>query len=532
MEWMTPLLFFFSFFFNFRAAYKLLIDWRGMWITTRFVKDAYRRLDKLPAEEALEHDDRAPIFLHLMAAFQEPGIASTLRGLMNSRYPHSKIHYVVVTKEEEDRSPHPAMPMSTGELVRRFQAELPPYEQKLLTHLVMPGAGRKAHQLNWALRPETLREMLGEHYDPSRVFVAVSDADSVQDPNTYRWIAGEELAGRHSRAYQGVTLSLANFDRLNTRGRICAIQQSSIFIRVSIARLLNEVKRVRVINRLVASLPGGSRWLRPLLTFFFRRSLICLGHNQFIRLDTLQEIGGFPVEGATEDSTLGYALGMRGIVITAVPMLELNDLPETREKIIRQNARWYKGVLDDTSFLWRSWRSVPDAFNLAQLLRHLGNKVVEWPVAAVVYPLMGFLGWHLAYFYRGHFWLFTFSLAFPSIALLLTILVGGIMTQHLIEDLIPMLPKPLDIRRKTLAEKFLGTFRCQTYWLLATRGSWRVLYAWARTGRYAPEKTDRVIRGAEDTTSAPRRGLTAWWRSGSLLSTDRGVEQPGSSLGS
>jgi hypothetical protein len=50
----------------------------------------------------------------------------------------------------------------------------------------------------------------------------------------------------------------------------------------------------------------------------------------------------------------------------------------------------------------------------------------------------------------------------------------------------------VDLRRKSLKEKFLGTFRCQTYWLLATRGAWRVIWALARTGRYEPAKTDRV----------------------------------------
>jgi len=44
-----------------------------------------------------------------------------------------------------------------------------------------------------------------------------------------------------------VTLSLANFDRLYARGRVCAIQQSSIFIRVSIARLINAPKRIRAL---------------------------------------------------------------------------------------------------------------------------------------------------------------------------------------------------------------------------------------------------------------------------------------------
>lgn len=493
MELVIPLLFFVSFFFNFRAAYKLLIDWKGMLTTTRFVREAYERVAELPSEEALERDDRAPVFVHLVPAYQEPGIAGALRALLDSRYPHGKFHVVVVTKEEEDGTPHPAMAQSTGELVEMFKNELPPYQQKILSHLTMPGDGRKAHQLNWALRSDPLSEILGDSSDPSRVFVGVSDADSYPDPNVYRWIAQEELGGRGSRAYQGVTLSLANFDRLNIRGKICAIQQSSIFIRVSIARLINEAKRVRVLTRLLARFPYAGHAIRPLFEFFFRRSQILLGHNQFVRLDTLQAIGGFPLEGATEDSTLGYELGARGILIGPMPMVEVSDLPETPEKIIRQNARWYQGVLDDLTYLRRTWRGHPTAYNLAQFLRHVGNKVVEWPIAALVYPVVGFLGWHLAYSVREHFWLFTLSLAFPSLALGLTIWVAGIVTQRLVEDLGPYLPKPVDLRRKSLREKFWGIFRSQAYWLLATRAAWRVLWALATTGRYEPAKTDRVI---------------------------------------
>jgi cellulose synthase/poly-beta-1,6-N-acetylglucosamine synthase-like glycosyltransferase len=487
-------LFFVSMLFNFRACFKLFLDWKGMLTTCHFVADAYERVDTLPDEAALEADERAPVFLHLVPAYQEPEIGGTIRTLLASRYPHGRLHIAVITKEEEERAPHPRMGVSTGELVRRLRAELPPYQQKMLSALVMPGPGRKAHQLNWALRPEHLATMLGDEHRPEEVLVGVSDADSLPDPNTLRWIAAEELAGRDADAYQGVTLSLANFDRLSIRGRVCAVQQSSIFIRVSIARLINEPKRIRLFERVAARWPGLGRRLRPLFELCFRRSQICLGHNQFVRLSVLQKIGGFPTEGATEDSTLGYALGAAGILVKPLPMLELTDLPETSEKVVRQNARWYKGVLDDVPYLWRTWRARPSAYNLAQLCRHVGNKVVEWPVAAFVYPVVGFLGWHLA----SRFWdrplLFTLSLALPTISLGLTIWVGGIVTQDLLESLRLHFPRPVHLARTSLRAKFWGTFRCQTYWLLATRGAWRVLWALARTGRFEPAKTDRISR--------------------------------------
>jgi cellulose synthase/poly-beta-1,6-N-acetylglucosamine synthase-like glycosyltransferase len=479
---------------NARAVLKLLIDWRGMLTTCRFVEEAYAALDGLPDEAALEDDDRAPIFVHLVPAYQEPDVTVTLRALLGSRYPHGKLHIVVTTKEEEERTPDPLMAISTAELVRRFRAELPPWQAKMLSVTVMPGLGRKAHQLNWALRGEDLRALLGHEYDPRRVYVGVSDADSIPDANVYRWIAGDVLGGGGSHAYQGVTLSLANFDRLDARGRVCAIQQSSIFIRVSIARLINEPKRIRLFAAFTRRAPRLGRWLRPAFDFCFRRSQICLGHNQFVRLDTLQAIGGFPTSGATEDSTLGYALGARGLLMAPLPFLELNDLPETADKMIRQNARWYKGVLDDVAFLRMAFRRERTAFNAAQLTRHVGNKMVEWPVAALVYPVVGFLGWHLAYRFSDHPVWFTLGIAFPSISLGLTIWVGGIVTQELIESLGPYFPRPVDIARTSLRAKFWGTFRCQTYWLLATRGAWRVLWAIARTGHFEPAKTDRVRR--------------------------------------
>src|SRR5438093_941820 len=341
---------------NGRAAFKLLLDWKGMLTTCRFVERAYERLAALPDEAALERDPAAPIFVHLVPAWQEPEIAATLRALLDSRYPHAKLHIVVATREEEERTPHPAMGVSTAELVRRFRESLPPWQQKMLTLVALPGEGRKAHQLNWALRPEVLKPLLDLGYDPARVWVGLSDADSIPDPNAYRWITADILRGSARRAYQGVTLSLANFNRLEVRGRVCAVQQSSIFIRVSIARLINERRRVDAFARLAARAPRVGRLLRPLFELCFRRSQICLGHNQFVRLDTLQSLGGFPTSGATEDSTLGYALGARGILIAPLPMLEMNDLPETSEKMVRQNARWYKGVLDDVPFLWRTWR--------------------------------------------------------------------------------------------------------------------------------------------------------------------------------
>lgn len=507
MESLAIFIVWFLMFVSIRASAKLLADWVRMRSAVSFVQESCRRLGELPSEGDLLRQPRAPIFLHLIAAYQEPDIAGTVRALLASRYASTKLHVVVITKEDEERAPHPSMEVSTAELVRRLRDTLPRPQQEGLHILTMPGPGRKAHQLNWALRPETLREVLGDDVEQAQVFVGVSDADSRPHPDTFRWIAHRELTGQGMRAYQGVSLSLANYAMLDRLGKISAVQQSSIFLRISIPRLLSELARMRLLSRLCARFPGAGSALRPVLDAMLRRLHILLGHNQFVRLDTLQMVGGFPVTGATEDSTLGYTLGLHGILIQPMPMVELCELPETPEKVIQQNARWYKGVLDDTVHLWRAWQKDPSAFNLVQLIRHAGNKAVEWPIAALLYPVAGLLCGQLWRFYPDAGTLFMFSIGLPTLSLFLSIWVGGVSTHAALQDLIPFFPHAVDLRRKGCAEWFLGTFRCHRYWLLASRAAWRVLGSLLRTGHYEPRKTDRLIRPAMTMAPTP-----AWYQ--------------------
>ena len=281
------------------------------------------------------------------------------------------------------------------------------------------------------------------------------------------------------------------------RGRVCAIQQSSIFIRVSIARLINEVAR---------GWPGSRGWPRGgpgwrgccgrSSSSCFRRSQICLGHNQFVRLDTLRALGGFPTSGATEDSTLGYALGARGILIGALPMLELVDLPETTDKMVRQNARWYKGVLDDVRFLARTWRRGADRvqpgparparrqqgawsgrsprWSIPSSASSAGTSPIASPITRV---------------------LFVLAIAFPSISLGLTIWVGGIVTQDLIESLTPYLPEARERRPHHAGGEVLGDVPLPD---LLAAGDPRRLAGAARARPHRP------LRAGQDRSRRPR----------------------------
>src|SRR5574342_750877 len=102
--WLEPYagwLFAVTLLFNLRAAWKLAIDWAGMRTTVRFVRAGYARGWDLPSEETLCTAAGAPVFLTLVAAYQEPGIAGTLRGILGLRYPGERARSVVITKAAE-----------------------------------------------------------------------------------------------------------------------------------------------------------------------------------------------------------------------------------------------------------------------------------------------------------------------------------------------------------------------------------------------------------------------------------------------
>ncbi len=210
-----------------------------------------------------------------------------------------------------------------------------------------------------------------------------------------------------------------------------------------------------------APAPGGRGWprlVRPVFELVLP-ALADLPRSQPVRAarHCWPSLAAFPTSGATEDSTLGYALGARGILIGALPMLELVDLPETTDKMVRQNARWYKGVLDDVRFLVRHVAVRADARSTSPSSPATSaTRSSSGPSPRSSIPVVGFLGWHLAYRFSDHPVLFVLGIAFPSISLGLTIWVGGIVTQDLIESLAPYFPRPVNVARTTLLGEVLG----------------------------------------------------------------------------
>src|SRR5438046_9153430 len=87
--WFWVVVFWVGLVVNGRAVFKLLLDWRGMLTTWRFVDAAYRRLDTLPDEAALAPATAAPVVVHVVTAREAPTVAATQPALPARRPPHA-----------------------------------------------------------------------------------------------------------------------------------------------------------------------------------------------------------------------------------------------------------------------------------------------------------------------------------------------------------------------------------------------------------------------------------------------------------
>jgi cellulose synthase/poly-beta-1,6-N-acetylglucosamine synthase-like glycosyltransferase len=75
-------------------------------------------------------------------------------------------------------------------------------------------------------------------------------------------------------------------------------------------------------------------------------SMICCGTNMILRRDALEEVGGFPEEGVTEDFELSIALQERGWGSAYVPDVLARGLgPEDMASYVSQQHRWARGCV-------------------------------------------------------------------------------------------------------------------------------------------------------------------------------------------
>jgi hypothetical protein len=204
-----------------------------------------------------------------------------------------------------------------------------------IRHVVYPGDGRKAAQVNYAVAH------LAEA-DPHD-YIAVYDVDS----------RPELTLIRH-------TLDHLDAHRSGDGEPPAAIQQSARFTTTGAATrgweraLCRGSARVQTLWTLRRELPSLRRYHRatrhptgrPALDAARRGLAQTVGHGLLVRLETFRGLGGLPEFTVLDDLPFGYRATVEGIRIEPVAAITTVPAPETVAELVSTHRRWFGNYLD------------------------------------------------------------------------------------------------------------------------------------------------------------------------------------------
>lgn len=194
-------------------------------------------------------------------------------------------------------------------------------------------------------------------------FVGVYDADSIPDPAALDFIKKSRLGGC---AFQQIPLYLAptkykSLNQLLAHSRIMHNFQYMLSV------------EVREYFRSLATDPKSSKSFGWHLT----------GHGEFVRLDVLEQAGGFLPPSC--DSTLGFSLGLLGYGVYPIPIPDISLTPNSVKDIFWQGVVWYNGV----SYFAREQRRLNITYDFSLWVSYL--RILDDHLRWGLYPFVVFL---------------------------------------------------------------------------------------------------------------------------------------------
>ena len=260
----------------------------------------------------------------LLPMYQEKRMAQeALAHFANLNYPKNQFHLVVITTAREDVVGGENTTSVVGAILNKIKLEN--------AHLFEADGTDfcKADQLNQALSWLGRSKPAWWTHD---TIVGVYDADSRPEHTSLLDVAAIE--GRHPgiNLFQQPSLYLTNFYDM----------PPSIWRKILQSRPLYNLRFC-----LCRELPGFFRSVRCLQYNSFGFSLIArspnhlLGHGEFIRRRTLEEIGGFPPPSG--DTSLGTVLSFKGEAVYPLSTFDLGESPNKIGMLAFQGANWYAG---------------------------------------------------------------------------------------------------------------------------------------------------------------------------------------------
>jgi hypothetical protein len=217
--------------------------------------------------------------------------------------------------------------VSTGDLIRRVIAAHP---GRQVLHFQADGSDRcKADQLNQALR---WLDATSPPWWTTDVVVGVYDADSRPEAHTLRDLERSAVEDPGACAFQQPAVYFSGFDRLPAGLRGAYLRSRPLYnLRFCLYREVPGFHR--------SGMAGRSR--SPVLRAVLSSPNHFLGHGEFIRLQTLRSVGGFPPPSG--DTSLGTLLSFLGHAVVPLCTFDVGETPSSVGMLVRQGATWYAG---------------------------------------------------------------------------------------------------------------------------------------------------------------------------------------------
>ena len=219
------------------------------------------------------------------------------------------------------------------------------------------GTGRsRAKQLNEVLHwidQSTKDQML----DPNQVWVAVYDADSRPHPKTFDYFLWKIQKNKELKAFQQ-TIDY----RLNEKSLIKNPTLWANSIHHTARCYLSEIPLFLNSN---ARIQKGKKSNYP--PYY-------MGHGEFIRLDLLKQVGGFPNEGFCDGIQLGFVVTLCDQATEIIPYPDFCESPASLSSMIEQHSMWFTGLLSVFSHILRNKKG--SLLALRQCLFYLGQSTI------------------------------------------------------------------------------------------------------------------------------------------------------------
>ena len=255
--------------------------------------------------------------------YQEQDIAADTVRAWHEIVQQSSIEQVVLVTTTKEQ---PAAGRSTHDVLLEALTALHRGDDRILLLRCEDVTPFRASQLNLAVEHARRRQAV-THTSHDEIWIGVYNADSRPQPSTFSELAQRTRAEPRTRIFQ----QLVDY--------VVPQRPGTGHVAVGNAVLMTWWTRSHYWARNQRGSRGASWWsaTAPYSTF---------GHGEFIRIDFLDEIGGFPDFAYADGLLLGWICRLRAEPIGLLASRDVAEVPRTATDLLTQQTAWMRGLLN------------------------------------------------------------------------------------------------------------------------------------------------------------------------------------------